>query len=199
VPFVTAYEGLHRAGFPRAGEAVLVCGANGKVGQAVVQLAARAGAMVIVLVRSPGAFAGHASAPVHEVVAGDKAAERVRELTGGSGAGLVFNTVGSPYFEIANQSMATGAVQVLIATQERSVPFDIFRFYRGQHSYIGIDSLALDATRGAAILEVLRPGFEDGRLRPFPIGDHAVHGLDDALAGYRAVLAGSRERVVLRP
>ncbi|MGD5523872.1 hypothetical protein QUS88_22545, partial [Xanthomonas citri pv. citri] len=44
VPFVTAYEGLRRAGMPQAGQVVMVAGANGKVGQAAVQLAAQAGA-----------------------------------------------------------------------------------------------------------------------------------------------------------
>src|SRR3954454_24074379 len=34
VPFVTAMEGLRRAGIPKAGETVLVMGVNGKVGQA---------------------------------------------------------------------------------------------------------------------------------------------------------------------
>src|SRR5207248_3965239 len=39
VPFVTAMEGLRRAGIPKAGETVLVMGVNGKVGQAAIQIA----------------------------------------------------------------------------------------------------------------------------------------------------------------
>src|SRR6266545_5315328 len=39
VPFVTAMEGLRRAGIPKPGETVLVMGVNGKVGQAAVQIA----------------------------------------------------------------------------------------------------------------------------------------------------------------
>ena len=58
----------------------------------------------------------------------------VRELTGGHGADIVFNTVGSPYFEAANKAMAKGATQIFIATIERAVPFDIFAFYRGMHT-----------------------------------------------------------------
>src|SRR5207253_3126048 len=38
VPFVTAMEGLHRAGLPKSDEIVLVMGVNGKVGQAAVQI-----------------------------------------------------------------------------------------------------------------------------------------------------------------
>ena len=62
---------------------------------------------------------------------------------GGHGADIVFNTVGSPYFEVANRAMAMRGRQIFISTIERSVPFDIFAFYRGQHRYIGVDTLAL--------------------------------------------------------
>ena len=51
VPFVTAMEGLRRAGIPKAGETVLVMGVNGKVGQAAVQIASWHGARVIGVVR----------------------------------------------------------------------------------------------------------------------------------------------------
>jgi NADPH:quinone reductase-like Zn-dependent oxidoreductase len=44
VPFITAYEGLRRAGGVKKGDVVLVFGANGKVGQAAIQLATNAGA-----------------------------------------------------------------------------------------------------------------------------------------------------------
>ena len=51
VPFVTAMEGLRRAGIPKAGETVLVMGVNGKVGQAATQIATWHGARVIGVVR----------------------------------------------------------------------------------------------------------------------------------------------------
>ena len=56
VPFVTAMEGLRRAGIPKAGETVLVMGVNGKVGQAAVQIASWHGARVIGVVRTERAL-----------------------------------------------------------------------------------------------------------------------------------------------
>ena len=53
VPFVTANEGLRRAGMPKPGETVLIMGVNGKVGQAAAQIAAWCGARVIGVVRRP--------------------------------------------------------------------------------------------------------------------------------------------------
>ena len=198
VPFVTAYEGFRRSGMPQAGQTVLVLGANGKVGQAAVQLAAQGGARVIAVQRRAGPFEGFACGPVDVVdaSAGDVAA-RVRELTNGRGADIVYNTVGSAYFEAANKSMAKGATQIFIATHDRAVPFDIFAFYRGMHTYVGIDSLALDCEAATAQLDAMREGFERGTLKPFPVA--RAFTLDEAADAYRLVLSGSTDRVVLRP
>ncbi|MDB5936961.1 MAG: oxidoreductase [Massilia sp.] len=200
VPFITAFEGFRRAGLPRAGEVVLVCGGNGKVGQAAIQLATRAGARVFALGRSGDAYIGHASGPVDMIDAssGD-AVQYLRDQTGGHGADIVYNTVGSPYFAAANGAMAIGARQIFIATVEKPVPFDIFAFYRGQHTYVGIDSLALDSVACANILDELAPGFNDGSLRPFPIAADCVFDLANAKDAYTAVLAGARHRIVVRP
>ncbi len=200
VPFITAYEGLRRAGLPQAGETVLVFGANGKVGQATIQLATARGARVIGVERTAGAYRGHASGALTVLDASSQdVATTVREMTDGRGADIVYNTVGSPYFAAANAAMAIGARQIFISTLERSVPFDIFAFYRGQHTYVGVDSLALDGAACARILDELAPAFEAGTLRPFPITADHVYPLERARDAYRAVLAGARERVLIRP
>jgi NADPH:quinone reductase-like Zn-dependent oxidoreductase len=198
VPFVTAYEGFRRSGMPQAGQTVLVLGANGKVGQAAVQLAAQGGARVIAVQRRPGPFEGFACAAVETIDAtqGDIAA-RVRELTDGRGVDIAYNTVGSAYFEATNKAMGKGATQILISTQDRAVPFDIFAFYRGMHSYVGIDSLAMDCVAATGQLDAMREGFERGTLKPFPVA--RAFTLDQALEAYRLVLSGSTDRVVLRP
>jgi NADPH2:quinone reductase len=200
VPFVTAFEGFRRSGMPQKGQPVVVFGASGKVGQAAIQLATQAGAMVFAVERSAQPYAGHANGKIHVIDSSTtNVAEYVRDHTGGKGAALVYNTVGSPYFAQANAAMGIGATQILIATLDRAIAFDILAFYRGQHTFVGIDTLAMDATRCAAILDALRPGFEEGTLQPFTIRDDNVFTLPDALQAYKQVMSGSRERVVLKP
>ena len=92
-----------------------------------------------------------------------------------------------------------GGRQAFIATVERSVPFDIFAFYCSQLTHVGIDSLALHSVASARILRALVPGFESGMSRSFPVHRQAVYGLDRAEVAYRAVLAGARDWIVLRP
>ena len=200
VPFVTAYEGLRRAGFPKAGDTVAVFGASGKVGQAVVQLAARAGAQVFAVDRRADAPRGHAAGAVEYIDSGRASpADIIRKQTGGKGARIVYNTVGSPWFAEANASLAKRGTQVFIATIDRAVPFDIFTFYRGMHTYVGIDTLAIPAVECAAVFDELRPGFEEGTLRPFDVKPEGLFALGQAAEAYRRVLAGSAHRLAFVP
>jgi NADPH2:quinone reductase len=200
VPFVTAMEGLRRAGIPKSDETVLVMGVNGKVGQAAVQIASWHGARVIGVVRKAELYEGHASSKVDVVDASAMdVAARVRELTDGKGADIVFNTVGDPYFQAAHQSLALRGRQILIAAVDRIVQFNILEFYRGQHTYVGIDTLGLSSVATGAVLRELGPGFASGHLKPFPIKPNAIYPLEQAKAAFIAVAGSSRDRVILRP
>src|ERR1700744_1160202 len=188
VPFVTAMEGFRRAGIPKAGETVLVMGVNGKVGQAAVQIATWHGARAIGVVRKKEPYEGHANAAVDVIDASAvDVATRVRELTGGRGADIVFNTVGDPYFQAAHKSLALRGRQILIAAIERIVQFNILEFYRGQHSYFGIDTLGLSSVATGDVLRELAPGFASGHLKPFPINPASVFLLEDARRAFVAV------------
>ena len=200
VPFITAFEGLREAGGVQPWDNVLVCGADGKVGQAAIQLATMAGATVFGVEYKPMEFLGHSAQPIEMFDSSSQdVAELVREKTGGRGADIVFNTVGSPYFEMANKALAKQGRQVFISTFDRAVDFDIFTFFRGRHKFIGIDTLALDSVYGAKIFDVLKPKFEAGVLKPFPINPETVYGFDDAAKAYASVLRATPERVILKP
>ena len=200
VPFVTAIEGFRRAGMPRSGETVLVMGVNGKVGQAAAQIATWDGALVIGVVRRNEPYQGHSTSAVEMIDSSTTdVATRVRELTAGKGADIVYNTVGDPYFQAAHNSLALRGRQILIAAINPVVPFNILEFYRGQHSYVGIDTLGLSSSATGAVLRELAPGFASGHLKPFPIKPNAVFSLEEAKPAFLAVAGSSRDRVVLRP
>lgn len=77
--------------------------------------------------------------------------------------------------------------------------FNIFEFYRGRHTNVGIDTLSLSSVQSGAVLQALAPGFGDGSLRPYPIAASSCYPLADARAAYEAVLGSTRDRVVLIP
>lgn len=200
VPFVTATEGFRRSGMPGQGDNVLIMGLNGKVGQAAAQIAAWKGARVFGVVRRDEPYAGHACAKI-EVLnsAAIDVAARLRELTGGKGADIVYNTVGDPYYEAGTKSLAVGGRQIFISAINKIVQFDIFAFYRGRHTYVGADSLSLSSPAGGDILRELLPGLASGHLKPFPIAPHAIYPLERAREAYVAVLGSARDRLVFKP
>lgn len=200
VPFITANEGLRRAGLRGAGQTIIVFGSNGKVGQAAVQLATRAGAKVIGVERGSSQYRGHASSVVTAFDAQDPdLVQKLLDATGGRGADIAYNTVGSPYFDTALATLAIGGTQVLISTIERNVSFDILAFYRRNLQMLGVDSLKLTVTQCAEVLNHLLPGFDDGSLKAFDVDESSLIPLSGAADAYRKVLSGSMDRVVLAP
>jgi NADPH2:quinone reductase len=200
VPFVTAQEGFRRTGMPKPGETVLILGLNGKVGQAAAQIASWQGARVIGVVRKDEPYAGHAHGEVTVVDSSRvDVAATVRELTGGHGADIVYNTVGEPYYEAGTKSLAHLGRQIFIASTRATVPFDIFAFYRGKHTFYGVDSLSLSSPDAAEILRDLVSGFASGALKPFPIKPDAIFPLQRAAEAYVAALGSSRDRLVFQP
>ena len=200
VPFITANEGLRRAGLKGEGQTLIVFGSNGKVGQAAVQLATRAGAKVIGVERGSSQYRGHASSTVTAFDSQDPdLVQKLLDATGGHGADIAYNTVGSPYFETALATLAIGGTQILISTIERNVSFDILAFYRRNLQMLGVDSLKLSVTQCAQVLNQLLPGFDDGSLKAFEVDESSLIPLSGAADAYRKVLSGSMDRVVLAP
>jgi NADPH:quinone reductase len=200
VPFVTATEGFRRTGMPTKDDVVLIMGVNGKVGQAAAQIATWRGARVIGVVRKDELYVGHSCAPV-EIINSAKGdvATQVRAMTNGKGANIVYNTVGDPYYQDAHKSTAILGKQIIISAVDKIVQFNVFEFYRGRHTYVGIDSLALNSVETGHILAELTSGFAEGYLKPFPIHDHAIYALNDAKKAYEAVLGSSRDRLIFDP
>ena len=109
--YVTAYQMLHRSAKVRRGQSILVHGAGGAVGTALLQL----GQLLDL------EMYGTASKPKHELVAGlgatpidyrsEDFAERVRELTG-DGVDAAFDAIGGDNFKRSFKSLKRGGTLV---------------------------------------------------------------------------------------
>jgi NADPH2:quinone reductase len=175
-------------------------GINGKVGQAAAQIASWYGSKVIGVVRRPEPYIGHCSAAVHIIDASQQdVTKTVREITDGKGASIVFNTVGDPYYQEAHRSTAMLGRHILISAINKIVEFNIFEFYRGRHTYVGIDTLALTSIETGEVLRDLYEGFLQQALKPFPIVPHAVFSLAQARDAYKMVLGSTKDRIVFNP
>ena len=110
VAYLTAYVGLVRCGRTEAGEWVLVHGAAGCVGLAAVDLARILGAKVIAASASDAKLAvlerEYAPDALVNVTGGFR--ERVKALTGGRGADVIYDPVGGDVFDESIRCVAFG-------------------------------------------------------------------------------------------
>jgi len=189
VPWVTALDGFMKAGWPQPGEWVLVAGAMGKVGLAAAALAKLYGAQVAGIKRAgTPAVPGHACDVLFDLES-DQLSERLLTLTDGQGFPLLFNTVGSPYLGLSLDVLAHKGRQILISTLARDCPFDIFKFFRKELTFYGVDTLKMDTVASNALLKRLVPHIQNGQLR-LPQEDRPkVYTLAQASEGYRHTFA----------
>jgi len=110
VAYLTAYVGLVRCGRTEPGEWVLVHGAAGGVGLAAVDLARVLGAKVIAASASDEKLAvlerEYAPDALVNVTGGFR--ERVKALTGGRGADVIYDPVGGDVFDESLRCIAFG-------------------------------------------------------------------------------------------
>jgi acryloyl-coenzyme A reductase len=108
----TAYRGLVRFGRITSGQRVLVTGANGGVGVAAVQIAARLGATVVAVVRK-AEHAGIAEAMGAKSVVVDDTGAFHKKVPGGA-IDVAMDCVGSPTFNASLRSLRVGGRVVAV-------------------------------------------------------------------------------------
>jgi NADPH2:quinone reductase len=195
VPFVTAWLALVHAAAIRSGETILIVGASGAVGSAATQIAKWNGARVI------GADKRKPAKPLADEsidTLTEDLIQSVRQLTGGKGADLAFDTVGGPLFEPCLKCLRRGGRQVEISSAgDRRVSFDLIDFYHQELTLHGVDSLKWDLASAADILDQLKPGFDSGALAP-PVTES--YPLAQAKQAYETVAAGkAASKLIVTP
>lgn len=124
VAYLTAYVALVRCARIEPGEWVLVHGAAGGVGLAAVDLAKALGARVIAAASSADKRDAVARlyAPDAIIDGGPGFRERVKELTGGAGADVIFDPVGGDIFDESTRCIAFGGRLLVIGFASGRIP-----------------------------------------------------------------------------
>jgi NADPH2:quinone reductase len=124
-----AYRILHTAARVRAGESVVIVGAAGGLGSALVQLANDAGLVTIALIRGEekAAFAGAMGADHVIDSRREDAGARIMEITDGQGANLFIDPVGGDGFVGQLDLLAPVGMLVLYGLIEGFPADDVFR------------------------------------------------------------------------
>ncbi|WP_321783544.1 zinc-binding alcohol dehydrogenase family protein [Paraburkholderia sp. J94] len=197
VNFVVGWLGTVDYAQLAAGETIAVIGVSGGVGGAVTQIAKARGARVIGIGREAPDADSPAARLIDAFVPMDAGtAQRVRELTGGAGADVVYDAVGGVAFELALSLVKRrGRVVEISATGKRRVEFDLIDFYHNETQLLGADSAKLGVADAAPIMRALAEAFDAGRFAAPVVAAH--YPLARAKDAYAAVAAGTRGRVVI--
>lgn len=197
----TAHYLATSAATPQPGETVLVHAGAGGVGLLLTQLLAARGVRVISTASTPekrelSLDAGAALSLEYEGVA-----ERVRELTGGEGAAVVYDGVGKDTFDDSLRALRVRGELVLFGGASGQVPpFDLQRLNAGGSLSVTRPSLTYfmrTSQERAWRYRELFGALEDGTLSVRIGGRFA---LDDAADAHRALAGrGTSGKLILVP
>ncbi|KAK5698956.1 hypothetical protein LTR97_006605 [Elasticomyces elasticus] len=158
-PWTTADLALIRAQ-AKEGETVMVLGATGSVGSAAMEIAKLKGCKTISVGRH-GTDVDSTS---------DSELKGAKELTGGKGPDVVFDTVGD--FKLTKAAFDVlafnGRLVTITSPRQGSTELsvDILSLYRRQISLVGCNTAAHPQEEMGQMLRELAPAFESGKLTP---------------------------------
>jgi len=191
VNYLTAFMGLIEKAQLKEGEVILVTGAAGGVGSSVIKIAKTRAARVIGVDRQ----APDKKQLGIDLALGSESEDivgRVLEHTQGKGVDIAFDCVGGPLFEVGLKSLGVNGRQVNITTVGTTrVSFDLLDFYRRQLTLFGVNTSLFDTVASGAILDGLKPAFEQGKLTPPDIAKTCS--LDEAAEAYELIAKGDAQ------
>jgi len=191
VRWTTAFITLDRAQ-TISSETVLVLGATGAVGSAVVQLGRSKGCKVITASRS-------AMSDINILT--DPELTRARVLTDNRGVDVVVDTIGNASLTQAalNILASRGRLSYISASRTASteMTFNMKQLYRKEQIIVGCNSVNYTGEEMASILRTLTPEFENGTLTAYPDEDLIKVGLEEAIASYSVVRERWGKKVVI--
>ena len=185
--YATSYHALVDRGRLRAGETLVVHGATGGVGTAAVQIGKHLGATVIATGGDDGKLEAVKAMGADHVVnyAREDIRERVKELTGGRGANVVYDPVGGAAFEASMRSIALeGRILIIGATSGTYAPAKTNHILIKELEVIGVlhgNWRDRHPDRFAENMRVLGEWYEAGHIKPHVGRTYPLEKAADAL------------------
>lgn len=169
--YITAWGALIEQAGLHAGDTLIVSAASSSVGIAAFQVARSVGATVIATTRTSDKAQALLDAGAHHVIATSEEdlVARVRDITGGQGARVVFDPIGGPAIAMLAECMAVGGILLEYgALSPETGPFPQFAVLGKSltiRGYLYTEVVANDDALARAKAFIVR-GLQSGALRP---------------------------------
>jgi len=169
--YLTAYGALVKFADVHAGDFVVVTAASSSVGLAAIQIVKAQGATAIASTRTSMKRNELLSLGADHVIASEEEdlVDRVKELTGGKGARVVFDAVAGPFLEKLAAAAAPGGIVFEYGfLSPQPTPFPLVLALTKGLSIRGyaIGEITRDAERLRAAKQYIFERLEDGRFQP---------------------------------
>jgi NADPH2:quinone reductase len=170
--YATSEHALCDRGALKAGETLLVLGAAGGVGIAAIEIGKVLGARVIACASTDEKLAVCRAHGADETInyATEDLRERIKALTGGKGADVVYDPVGGPYTELALRSIAWRGRLLVVGFAAGDIPkIPLNLTLLKGCSIVGIfwgEFTRREPDRFLAAMTKLGRWFADGKLKP---------------------------------
>jgi NADPH:quinone reductase len=196
--FLTALFALRRRGKLKSGETMLVLGAGGGLGTAVVAVGKTLGARVIANVSSEEKAKAARDAGADEIAVGVDFGDTVRELTGGRGVDVVADIVGGDQNLQAIRNTAPEGRVLILGFTSGSIPqIAANRLLLRNVNVVGVGlgafisaEQSIFTTTAKELTELIDSGLRPivGRTFPLEQGSEAVRQLENRTARGKTVL-----------
>ena len=185
--YATSEHALCDRGALKAGETLLVLGAAGGVGIAAIEIGKELGARVIACASTDEKLAVCREHGADEGInyATEDLRERIKALTGGKGADVVYDPVGGPYTELALRSIAWRGRLLVVgfaAGEIPKIPLNL-TLLKGC-SIVGVfwgEFTRREPQRFVQAMEKLGRWFGEGKLKPHISGTFPLERAAEAL------------------
>ena len=169
--YVTAYGGLIDLGGLIKGEAVVIVAASSSVGLAAIQIARAIGAVPIATTRTSEKKAALLDFGAQDVIVTDEEdlSERVKQITGGEGARVIFDPVAGPAIESLARALRMQGILVSYGMLSHDpTPYPLFTSVAKGLTLRGFTfkEIVLDPVRREKAKRFILDGLESGALGP---------------------------------
>lgn len=202
LPYVTAYYSLVKRAQIKENETVLIVGALGQVGNAAMSICSWKKCNAIALVRGTEEVKTSMSHGWKTINSEDSnLAEKIIAANNGNPVQVILNSVGNIYWQDFITVLSEFGRIVTIGAREnqREASINLFNLYRANQDIIGINTVSLNFDQNAKLLDELKIGFEEDKLKPLTLDPSMIYTPENASQAYKEVIQGkSGKRVVIK-